>query len=133
MNKPWLLLASIAIASCGGGGSEGADPDLGVPEFEPPVVVNSAAPVEYPPDLYEDGVQGIVMLRLYVDEDGNVVPDSTRIEEPSGYPKLDSAALAGVDQMQFAPARRHGEAVATLFLQPVHFRRPESATRPGAE
>lgn len=133
MNRAWIIGMSVAIVSCGGGGPDETGTDLGVPEFEPPVVVNSAAPVEYPADLYEEGVQGIVMLRLFVDENGNVVPDSTRIEEPSGYPDLDSAALAGVDQMQFAPARRRGEAVATLFLQPVHFRRPENATRPGVE
>jgi TonB family protein len=75
-------------------------------------------------------VEGTVVLRLYVDEQGAVIPDSTRLAETSGYPALDSAAIAGVPEMRFAPARRDGYPVATVFLQPVHFRHPER-TGPG--
>src|SRR5204862_5475456 len=61
-------------------------------------------------------------LRLFVDATGKLVPESTRVAEPSGYPALDSAALAGSATLRFAPAKRHGVAVATAFLQPVEFR-----------
>ncbi|NIM48921.1 MAG: TonB family protein [Gemmatimonadales bacterium] len=94
--------------------------------FEPPVAVNAESPIAYPPELYEEGVEGTVVLRLFVDETGAVVPESTRIAEGSGYLELDSAALAGVAAMHFAPAWRDGAPVATLFLQPVHFRHPDS-------
>jgi TonB family protein len=67
------------------------------------------------------------VLRLFVDSTGRLVPESSRVAESSGYPALDSAALAGARQLRFAPARRHGLPVATAFLQPVEFRHPEAA------
>lgn len=93
--------------------------------FEAPVVTNAESPVSYPHALYEGIVEGTVILRLYADETGKVVPESTRLAEGSGHPELDSAALAGVAGMLFAPARRNGSPVAIAFLQPVHFRHPD--------
>lgn len=93
--------------------------------FQPPVATNPAPPFAYPPALYADGIEGTVILRLFVDDAGQVVPDSTTIAEGSGYPELDSAALAGVPGLQFAPALQDGTPVGTLFLQPVHFRQPD--------
>ncbi len=95
--------------------------------FEPPVVTNAESPVGYPPELHDQDIEGTVVLRLFVDATGVVVPESTRVAEGSGYLELDSAALAGVAEMRFAPARRDGQPVGSAFLQPVQFRRPESA------
>ena len=69
------------------------------------------------------------MLRLYVTATGAVVSESTRVAESSGYAALDSAAVAGVPQMTFAPARRNGQPVAAAFLQPVYFRHAEKRGR----
>ena len=114
-----------ALVACGGsspqtGGqtSQAAPP----PESEPPVALNPDVPIAYPPALFEQKVEGDVTLRLFVDSTGKLISDSTRIAEPSGYPALDSAALAGSSALRFAPAKRHGVAVATVFLQPVEFR-----------
>ena len=85
----------------------------------------------YPVDLFEQRVEGTVRLKLYVLEDGTVIPESTQVAEPSGYPGLDSAALAGVAEMTFSPARRMGVPVATSFIQPVHFRHPEGLSSTG--
>ncbi len=49
----------------------------------------------------------------------------TRVAESSGYPGLDSAALAAVPQLHYAPAVRGGTPVATAFLQPIQFRNPQ--------
>jgi protein TonB len=87
------------------------------------VVTNAESPVSYPADLYQQQVEGTVVLRLHVDENGTLAPDSTRVAESSGYAGLDSAAVRAVPDMRFAPARRGGQAVATTFLLPVHFRR----------
>ena len=95
--------------------------------FEPPVVTNPVAPIEYPVELYEQQVEGVVLLHLYITETGGIVPESTRVSEGSGYPELDSAAFRGVDQLRFAPARQDGIPIATSFVQPVHFRHPELA------
>jgi TonB family protein len=100
--------------------------------FEPPVLTNPDVPVRYPPGAFTAGLEGTVVLRLYVDETGTLLADSTRVVEGSGSAELDSAAVAGVPAMRFAPARREGVPVGTSFLQPVHFRHPESGTTGGA-
>jgi protein TonB len=96
------------------------------PAEEPPVAINPVSPVRYPPALLAQGIEGRVLLRLYVDSAGNVIPDSTRIAESSGYPALDSAALVGAPELRFAPALHQGHAIAALFLQPVQFRSSRS-------
>ena len=127
----WLILICCA-AACGGNGDDAAVADDGTRGFEPPVATNPESPVRYPPALYERMVEGTVVLRLYIEDDGTVVPDSTRIAESSGEPALDTAALAGVPAMTFAPARRDGRPVAIVFLQPVHFRHPDGVTAGGS-
>jgi TonB family protein len=93
-----------------------------VPAEEPPVAINSVSPVRYPPALLEQGIEGRVLLQLFVDSAGVLNPDSTRIAESSGYPALDSAALAGAPELRFSPALLQGHPVAAPFLQPVQFR-----------
>ena len=72
------------------------------------------------------GIEGKVILRLYVDSTGAVVDDSTKIAESSGYPALDSAAVRAAPELRFSPALRNGQPVAALFLQPVQFRHPQA-------
>lgn len=103
----------------------------GGPPDEPPQMLNSTLPFQYPVAQYLRRVQGNVTLRLFVDADGAVVPDSTRIEQSSGIPSLDSAALAGVARLRFRPARRGGIAIPVAMLFPVHFRHPDGTVVPG--
>lgn len=98
---------------------------------EPPVVVNKTLPFRYPAQLYARKVQGNVTLRLYVDRDGRVRADSTRVEESSGFPPLDSAAVVGSQELQFVPAKLRGEPMGVVVLFPVYFRHPEAAPLPG--
>lgn len=124
-----LLLAVLALAACRGSGS-GSGTQSGAPasqpapppESEAPVALNPDVPIAYPPALYDQKVEGDVTLRLFVDSTGKLIPESTRVAEPSGYPALDSAALTGARALRFAPAKRHGVPVATAFLQPIEFR-----------
>ncbi|HEV2751795.1 MAG TPA: TonB family protein [Gemmatimonadales bacterium] len=104
-----------------GGGPGGAPADQ-----EPPVAINGDSPIQYPPRLYDQKVEGDVVLRLFVDSLGRMLPESSRVAESSGYPALDSAALTGARRLRFAAARRHGLPIATAFLQPVEFRHPQS-------
>ncbi|MGE0552731.1 MAG: energy transducer TonB [Gemmatimonadales bacterium] len=92
--------------------------------LESPVPLNPDAPTEYPPALAQQRIGGTVILRLFLDEAGAVVPESTRIHESSGYPALDSAALAAVPGLRYAPALRDGRPAASAFLQPFNFRPP---------
>ena len=126
-----VLLCLAALAACrekttGSTAAAGVAADSAhVPAFEPPVVTNAESPVHYPPAQFQQNVEGTVLLRLFVDSLGRLVPESTRVAEGSGVPALDSSARAGVQDMKFAPARRNGRPVATSFLQPIQFRRPE--------
>lgn len=126
MRYRWIIPA--LVMACGGGGDratpEGDRTERG---FEPPVVTNAESPVAYPLAAYQQRIEGTVVLRLFVDERGGLVPDSTQIAEGSGNTALDSAALAGVAGMRFAPARQDGTPVATAFIQPVHFRLPDGS------
>ena len=94
---------------------------------EPPVAVNPDIPVEYPPALYQQGIEGRVLLKLFADSTGRLDDDSTHIAESSGYPAFDSAALTAAPRLRFAPGRRNGVAVAMSFTQPVVFRHPQRA------
>ena len=94
-------------------------------------MVNKELPFRYPAALYARKVQANVMLRLFIDRDGRVFPDSTRVEESSGFPSLDSAAVKGSQELHFIPAKLHGETMAVSVLFPVYFRHPEAAPLPG--
>jgi TonB family protein len=129
--SPLLLLALATLLGCGradDGSVRLADRDTGAAgnADQPPVAINPVSPMVYPAALLEQGIEGRVLLRLYADSAGVIVHDSSRIAESSGYPALDSAALAGAATLRFSPALRHGRPVGGPFLQPVQFRNPRN-------
>jgi protein TonB len=89
------------------------------------VALDAESPVSYPRALLDQGVEGTVVLHLFADAKGAIVPESTRIAESSGYPAFDSAAMAAVPRFHYAPAVHDGTPVGTTFLQPVQFRNPQ--------
>lgn len=125
-----LIVAGLLVAACAAPpdgtmdlpAGQGANPARG---DEAPVPLDAQSPVEYPPALFDQAIGGTVVLRLFVTEAGAVVPDSTRVQESSGYPALDSAALAAAPKLRYAPATRNGVPVAAPFTQPIIFRAPE--------
>lgn len=127
-----LLALGLAVTACSGrddgtvalGRDQPAVADE--PVDLPPVAINPVSPMVYPPALLEQGIEGRVVLRLYVDAQGKLLADSTRIAESSGYPALDSAAVQGAASLRFSPALRRGRPVSAPFLQPVHFRNPRN-------
>jgi protein TonB len=98
---------------------------------EVPKMLTTDLPFRYPAALYARKVQGNVTLRLHVDRDGLVRPDSTRIEESSGYAALDSAAVKGSQDLRFVPAKLHGTPMSVTILFPVYFRHPQAHALPG--
>jgi TonB family protein len=91
-----------------------------------PVMLNKELPFRYPPALYAQKVQGNVTLRIYIDRDGSIVPDSTRVAETSGFNALDSAAMKGSRDLRFEPAKTQGIPVPVSILLPVFFRHPDA-------
>ena len=94
-------------------------------------MINTDPPCHYPVALYARKLQGNVTLRLFVDRDGRVTRDSTKVEETSGYPALDSAAVLGSRELRFVPAKLRGEPVPLTILLPVWFRHPQARPLPG--
>jgi TonB family protein len=127
-------LVAAALAACGRGDSPPRVPhprDPGPRPDEMPSLLNAELPFRYPASLYTRRVQGNVTLRIFIDRDGRVAADSTTVDEPSGYPALDSAALVGARDLRFVPAKAHGDPIAISILFPVYFRHPEARPLPG--
>src|SRR4051812_14834141 len=128
------LGAFVGMSACKAGGTEQQPPRTTTrsetPD-EPPVMVNKEPPFRYPAVLYAQKLQGNVMLRLFVDSNGRARPESTRVETSSGSLPLDSAAIKGSQELQFVPAKLHGEPIGVTVLFPVYFRHPEGTPLPG--
>lgn len=73
----------------------------------------------YPPQSRRLGETGVVVLRVELNESGNVA--LARVDRSSGFMRLDEAALAAVRAWRCTPARRNGQAVRALALQPFNF------------
>lgn len=130
-----VLVALLGAAGCidRTGGRRFADaisPGTVRPEVAP-IMLNDEPPFRYPPTLWAQRVQGNVVLRIHVDADGIPVADSSVVAEASGIPALDTAALEGVHELRFSPARRRGAPVGASLLIPVFFRHPDAPPLPG--
>ncbi len=93
-----------------------------VPPVEPPRFdadyLDNPAPA-YPPLSRRLGEQGKVLLRVYVEADGNA--SRVEIRSSSGFERLDHAAAKAVRKWRFAPARQGGNAIAAWVVVPISF------------
>lgn len=105
-----MVLLATGVAAC-------ADPEPVVPPRQLP-----GSPFHYPEELWDAGVEGETVLRLWVNSVGAV--DSVQVERTSDYPAFDSAAINGARDLQFEPARQADSTVGTWVLLPVQFDLP---------
>jgi periplasmic protein TonB len=131
MSKAWssvvCLFVPLAMGACKKGeGSNLSFQTVGRQPDVAPVMLNKELPFRYPPALYAQKVQGNVTLRIYIDSNGAIVPDSTRVAETSGFNALDSAAMKGSRDLKFEPAKTQGQPVPVSILLPVFFRHPDA-------
>jgi protein TonB len=63
----------------------------------------------YPAEAIAQGLQGEVLVLFYLDENGHVV--AARVEQGSGYPILDNAAVRAVRSLHSLPADAPREGV----------------------
>jgi len=73
----------------------------------------------YPPQSRRLGEEGKVVLRVELDEQGAV--SAAQVATPSGFARLDEAALAAVRRWRCTPAQRDGRPVRAVALQPFKF------------
>jgi periplasmic protein TonB len=73
----------------------------------------------YPAEARRRGWEGTVLLLVEVLENGR--PERISIEQSSGYPILDEAALGAVGRWMFIPAQREGKPVKSFAEVPIVF------------
>lgn len=73
----------------------------------------------YPAELREDGIGGTVQVYFFIDEEGAV--QDYRIDESSGHPALDDAALSVASTYRFSPALNRDQPVAVWVAFPITF------------
>jgi periplasmic protein TonB len=76
----------------------------------------------YPPIAFRSGIEGRVMLELFVDRTGTVQRAEILLEEPSDR-GFGEAAIKAFSGKKGTPATANGEAVSCHFRYPVVFRR----------
>lgn len=71
----------------------------------------------YPPAALAVGAQGAVIVRVLIDENGNV----TKAEAVSGHPLLRSAGIGAARNASFRPTNVDGEPVRVVGILVYHF------------
>jgi protein TonB len=89
-----------------------------IPEMSQVAYLVQPAP-RYPPESRRVREQGLVMLRVLIDESGHA--KSVEIYTSSGHPRLDEAARAAVARAVFKPYMDGGTARAAAAFVPVEF------------
>ena len=82
----------------------------------PPTKVRNVNPI-YPPEAREAGVEGVVILELFIEETGAV----SEVTVVRSIPMLDAAAIDAVKQWQYVPTLLNGERVDLLMTVTVNF------------
>lgn len=75
---------------------------------------------EYPPLLRDAGIGGTVRVYFFINESGRV--EQVRIDQSSGHPALDEAAINVAGAYDFSPALNDGEPVPVWVSFPITFR-----------
>ncbi len=73
----------------------------------------------YPTLLRRAGIGGTVRVFFFIDENGSV--RDYRVQESSGHPQLDEAALAVAGLYRFSPALNRDKKVPVWVLFPIEF------------
>jgi len=101
----------------------GAEPQFTPYEIEPQITnaaeVREALHAAYPSLLRDAGIGGSVVVYFFIQEDGSV--GNATVNQGSGYPALDAAALRVARQFRFTPAMNRGEPVPVWVSIPVRF------------
>ena len=122
----WLLVPSSALAETQT--EPESEPTSARPEqrlSQRPRLLRSAEP-RYPPEAWEQDIEGDVTLLLWVSEQGKV--EAASILSSPGH-GLGPAALVAAKKLRFAPAEVDGQPVKVKIRYTFKFRKPERAGR----
>jgi len=99
---------AVVTAACG------SDQDV-----ESPSPLTAGVSIEYPLELWDQGIEGVCLVKVRVNEMGGV--DSVIVVESSGHAAFDSAATRGARALRFSPATKGGKRIDVWAQVPVHF------------
>src|SRR5689334_19410588 len=100
MIKSSIRILAIAFAI--------ASPVFAQSKIDPPVAVRQVAP-EYPEQLKDQRVMGLVVVKCTVDVQGNVIDPEIEKSSNEGF---DKSALTAIKRWKFKPAQKDGAPVA---------------------
>jgi TonB family protein len=86
-------------------------------DVKPPVLISKTEP-QYTKDAKDKKIEGVAVLSIVVDAEGNSSDVQVQRSLDSG---LDQMAMEAIHQWRFAPATRNGEPVAVKAAVEVHF------------
>jgi TonB family protein len=84
-----------------------------------PVIVKESRPV-YPPELRDRGVEGDVVLFVYIDRYGYV--RNAIVESSPGEPAFGESAKEAAYRCKFEPAKKRGRPIGTWYIIVMQFR-----------
>jgi TonB family protein len=95
-----------------------------IPHDTPPRLINTEQVIQilqerYPVELRSEGVEGAVLLWVFVNEGG--VPTKLQLRRSSGYDGLDQAAQSVGQEMRFRPAMNQDQPVGVWVAQQIRF------------
>lgn len=121
-----VLAAALAAALPAGAQENARVYDLGEVQTRPWVTnlpeLRAALERSYPPELRDAGLSGRVVVQMVVRADGT--PDEFVVAE-SSHPGFDSATVASVAVLRFAPATVRGAPVAVRVDLPIQWQTAE--------
>jgi len=92
--------------------------DVKPEKFDKPPRLRTSAKLVYPETARKMGIEGQVVLLIYIGKDGKVNETKT----VKSIPELDDAAIATVKKLRFKPAEYKGKPVAVWVRFPVNFK-----------
>ena len=116
MNPRRSRRPSVVLCALLAGAMSGCSGDQ---EIDSPSPLSASVPIDYPLDLWDQGIEGSSMLKVRVTDMGNV--DSVVVVESSGYDAFDSSAVRGARTLRFSPARQGDKRIEVWAHVPVHF------------
>ncbi|NOQ98165.1 MAG: TonB family protein [Calditrichae bacterium] len=85
-----------------------------------PRLLSKHISLQYPPEAFDNRIEGLVILHVLVDEQGKVA--RARVYQSSGSDLLDQSALEMIKNAEFEPGIVDGEIRELWIKQPVDFR-----------
>lgn len=95
-----------------------------------PAPLYDEVPVQYPLELWDQGVEGETVVRVRVTAEGGV--DSVEVSRSSGHAAFDSAAVKGARQLRYRPATRGDKPIRIWAEVPVLFTQSDPAAAGGS-